>query len=465
MRHICSILIVSLLVLSSVELAARKKSLEKKQAEQAEQTQENEPAIYNDIMDDPALKEEDIIEDWDAGPKNQKALTGEDLATMGGEIKSAIQNHNFMIGHTPYSAQGLPIIYTSKATGFNLGTSMSFADLTYEDPYLYKIGLQLWVSDRGARNHELSLDIPHFFSKNWHVRFDYKYPVVIDNNYFGIGNDSIFNKDLTTPSSKSYISRTYYQFILTYPSFTIDVEYKFFKKLFSVYAGISLEKASIQPHNSDFRSKIYVEQPYGYGGGKTNYLKIGAKYNSTDFQYNPSSGVILSTTYTDHDRSIGSDYEYKNIDITYVGFYSLLRYFTIGQRLMIDQMWGDELPFFALAEFRGYDNYQGLGGQDTLRGAPTFRFIDNLKLIHQLELRTRFYNGQVFGQHLQVSVNPFWDIGRVWDKKTKITFDNFHNSFGSEFRFTWNANYIASFTIGVSRESTSTYLTFGETFD
>ena len=71
----------------------------------------------------------------------------------------------------------------------------------------------------------------------------------------------------------------------------------------------------------------------------------------------------------------------------------------------------------------------------------------------------------VFGQHLQINVNPFWDLGRVWDRKQKISFSDLHNTFGSEFRFTWNANFIAAFTVGVSSEQTSTYLSFGESFD
>lgn len=85
-------------------------------------------------------------------------------------------------------------------------------------------------------------------------------------------------------------------------------------------------------------------------------------------------------------------------------------------------------------------------------------------MVSQLELRTRFYYGKVFGQLLMVHFNPYWDMGRVWDRNKKLTFGDFHHSFGNEFRFTWNDNFIMSFTVGRSTDGTSTYLTFGENF-
>ena len=147
-----------------------------------------------------------------------------------------------------------------------------------------------------------------------------------------------------------------------------------------------------------------------------------------------------------------------------MGFFSFLKYFVLGHRIMIDQTLGD-IPFFALASFNSYDNYQGLGGQDTLRGAPTFRYIDNLKFINQLELRTRFYNGIIFGQHMELFLVPYWDFGKVWDRHKKINFEDLHHSVGNEFRFTWNTTFIASFTMGFTRDNFTTYLSFGESFD
>lgn len=429
--------------------------------------QNPEPALYNDIRDYGASDEELDNEDLDqADAYSGKGSSGlqKDFSSMGSGIKGIMKNHNLTIRGVPYSLQGLPIIYTSKSTGFNLGVKASIADMKYEQPYVYKFAFQYWISDRGVRNHEIELDIPNFFSREWHVRFDYKYSVVIDNNYFGVGNSAIFNQGFINPSDPSFISRTYYQYILTYPSFTFHIERKLFSDTLSIFTGVGLERATINPYNLDSKSKIYTEQPFGYNGGNTNHLKVGLVFDTRDYPFNPTKGFVLIGTYTDHASFIGSDYEYKNLDFTYMFFFSFLRYFTVAHRIIVDQIWGSP-PFFALAEFKSYENYQGLGGGDILRGAPSFRFIDNLKIINQIELRTRFYNGMVFGQHLQINVNPFWDIGRVWDRKNKIDIKNFHNTFGSEFRFTWNANFIASFTVGVSHEQTSTYLSFGESFD
>ena len=418
--------------------------------------------ILNDIK-----FEEPDVDDWEENTANKGPSAGitRDVSQMGSGIKDLMQKHNFMWGDHPYSLQGLPILYTSKSTGFNIGTRLSFADLKTEDPYTFLFTFQFQQTDRGAKNDEVSLDIPSFFSRHWRIKLTYTYPEVIDNNYFGIGNSTIYDKDLVTPGNPNFLSRTYYQYIFTYPRFTFDIFYKFLRETMSIYAGIGFARASIDPYNKDQSSKIFTEQPYGYSGGNTNYIKIGLKYDSRDYPLNPTKGIVLAGTYTDHAKFIASDFSYKNADFTYMGFFSFFKYFVLGHRVMVDQIFGNDVPFFALAEFNSYDNYDGLGGQDTLRGAPTFRLIDNMKFVNQIELRTRFYNGFVFGQHMELSLVPFWDFGRVWDRHQRFTFDGFHNTFGNTFKFTWNTTFIASFTMGFSNENFSTYLTFGESFD
>lgn len=431
----------------------------------AEREDKLNPGILNTIKDSmsPQIQEED--EDWEQVDTNKPATPlSRDFTQMSSNLSQIMQKQNFKIGDHPYSLQGLPIAYTSKSTGFNIGARISFADLKSEDPYTFLFTFQFWQTDRGAKNHEISLDVPELFTKHWRLRLAYTYPEVIDNNYFGVGNKSIYDGDLIDPGSSKFISRSYYQYIFIYPRFTIDLYYKFFREKLSLYAGIGIDRSAINPINRDNTSKIYTEQPYGYSGGKTNYIKVGMKFDSRDYPMNPTKGFVVAGTYTDHAKFMGSDFSYRDIDLTYMGFFSFLKYFVLGHRIMIDQALGD-IPFFALASFNSYENYQGLGGQDTLRGAPTFRYIDNLKFINQLELRTRFYNGVIFDQHLELFLIPYWDFGKVWDRHQKINFEDLHHSIGNEFRFTWNTTFIASFTMGFSRDNFATYLSFGESFD
>ncbi len=426
----------------------------------ATKKQEEKHGIYSDIM---AHYKDDQEEDEDYREARTSLFTKNDFSEMGGDVKSVIKKHHFNGAGDPHSVQGIPIIYTAKSTGFNIGARVSLANLKYEDPYTYKISFQYWASDRGAKKHEIALDIPHFFSKSWRARLSYSYPKTITEKYFGTGNDSVYNRSFTDPDSPNFLSRTYYQYTSTYPKLSFDLEYKIWKEVFSIYSGIALEKATIEPQNEDGRSKMYTDRPYGYGGGKTNYIKGGIKYDSRDFEFNPMSGITIAATYTNHGKFIKSDYAHSNINLVYMGFFSFWRYFTFSQRIMIDQMWGD-LPFFALSGFRSYNDYGGLGGQDFLRGAPSFRYVDNLKFANQFELRTRVFYGKALGQQMMIHFNPFWDMGRVWDRKKKISLTRFHHSFGNEFRFTWNESFVTSITFGKSGSGISTYLTFGETF-
>ncbi|MFH1223700.1 MAG: hypothetical protein V1647_05095, partial [Pseudomonadota bacterium] len=264
LRIILSILLIFALAPSAgVAKKLSKRLLVKKQKKTViEKSQEREPAIYNDIVGKP--EKDQFLEGWESGePGDQGAFSG-DLGEMGGDIQGMMKDHNFTIGGVPHSIQGLPIAYTSKSTGFNLGAMVSMANLKHKHPYLYKFALRLWYSDRGARNHAVSLDIPYFFSKRWHIRMDYVYPVTIDQNYFGMtGNNAVYNKDFISPRSSSFISRTYYQYIMTYPSFAFDLEYNLISDLFSIYSGITIEEATVLAHDLNANSKLFTEQPNG----------------------------------------------------------------------------------------------------------------------------------------------------------------------------------------------------------
>ena len=323
---------------------------------------EEKRALYNDIRTKYVVEEDDEDEYRESRMSSTKA----DFSDMGGDLKTVMKKHHFIIGETPYSIQGIPIVYTSKSTGFNLGTRISLTNLEYDRPYTYKISLQYWSSDRGSKNHEIALDVPKFFSSNWHFRASYKYPKIITQEYFGIGNNSVYDHSLSDPKAVSFMSRTYYQYIFTHPRFSFDLEYLIPDTNFSIYTGLSLDSAKIAPHNNNSSSMIFSEQPNGYQGGKTNYIKAGIKYDSRDYPFNPRTGLTFALTYTNHATSIDSDYKYSNIDLVYMGFFSMLRYFTLSHRIMIDQALGD-IPFFGLSQFRSYNDYEGLGGADLLR--------------------------------------------------------------------------------------------------
>lgn len=409
---------------------------------------EKEPALYNDF-----IKGEE-----ESDPLFSKETT-KDFSKLGSQVKDFIKKHNFTINDIPYSVQGLPIIYTSKNTGFNLGLKASIFDFKYKDPYRYSFSAQVWFSDLGNRKHEFSLNIPYFFSKHWSVRLNYQYFRDISQGYYGFGNDSINDKSLTNPDDSNFISRNYYRYIIEYPNFNFDISFKIPRTNFSIYTGLGIEKARILFH--DEINKLEQDKPYGTDGGKTNYMKFGLKYDNKIVY--TDKGIILSSTFTLHTDKIKSDYNYKNLNFTYMGFLPLSKYISVAQRVMVEQIWGDT-PFFVFSEFKSHSDYKGLGGERILRGAPNNRYVDDVKFIHQIELRTKLYNSDFFKQYMQVEFIPYWDLGRVWNKYEPITFKDMHMTFGSELRLIWNKNFIVSFTFGGNKDNFATYLTFGESF-
>jgi hypothetical protein len=439
MKKINLIILVLLLVSINLKASKLKRNFEK------------EKAFYNDFILDKNKKN-----------KNKKTKVGKDVSKFGKQVNTVIKKHQFKFYGVPYSIQGIPIFYTSESTGFNLGLKATLYDLKNKDPYRYSLSGQFWASDEGYKRHKLTLKIPSFFSKNLKLRMSYEYKESISQRYFSIGNNTNFNKDFIDPKNSNYIDSKYYKYNLIYPSFKFDISFNIPDTKFFIFTGLGLEKAGIETYGT--KTLIVQEKPTGISGGNTNYFKAGLKFDSRDYEINPNKGFTASVAYTKHTDKIKSDYNYTNLNLTQMSFFPLGSYITFAQRIMIEELWGNT-PFFALNEFKSYDEYRGLGGENVLRGAPEGRFVDDVKFISQIELRIKFYKTYLFKRKTRFIIIPFWDFGRVWDKYESINFSNLHHSFGSEFRMVLDRDFIASFTLGFTKERVATYLSFGETFN
>ncbi len=82
----------------------------------------------------------------------------------------------------------------------------------------------------------------------------------------------------------------------------------------------------------------------------------------------------------------------------------------LAARTVFDGQFGD-VPFYELAR---YEDTFALGGMKGVRGVPGQRYYGRVKAFANLELRSRWVSGTLFGKQMSLGGVLFFDLGRLW---------------------------------------------------
>jgi hemolysin activation/secretion protein len=123
------------------------------------------------------------------------------------------------------------------------------------------------------------------------------------------------------------------------------------------------------------------------------------------------------------------------------------------------------VPFFAENTLALSDgDRQGLGGLRTLRGYKQDRFVGPIAAMANFELRWTFTDFVVAGQQFGISIAPFLDLGRVFDRVGELTLRDWKRGEGVGVRVAWNKSTVIVFDYGMSSEDSGLYMDFGHQF-
>jgi outer membrane translocation and assembly module TamA len=122
-------------------------------------------------------------------------------------------------------------------------------------------------------------------------------------------------------------------------------------------------------------------------------------------------------------------------------------YLVFAARVMGDVLFG-EVPFYELARAGGLTIRDAPGGAEGVRGVPAQRYHGKLKLIGNVELRSKLWWFEIFGQRLNLGAAAFFDAGRVWtDWQEHPELDGaglgLKYGTGGGVRFQWGETFIA----------------------
>ena len=394
-------------------------------------------------------------------PKKNKKSAGkiveEDFEEFGEEVAQRIDKivsrRGFRFLGDPWTLQGIPLLFPSSDTGFNLGLNAVFANVKREDPHEMEIAAQALASDAGRYKHFLRLDLPHAFGDKYHITGRVYYNRDINFRYFGIGNDTPANRELIKKDDPIYKNQR------TGPGFNLAV-LKYVNRYFQMGPLLGLKWTDVSYPTG---SLIDQQKPVGIEGGKTHTLGFALVYDALDFAPNPHRGTFHEIFLNWSNSVLGSDYNFLRSTYTFRHYWSLHADLTLAHRTLFEVISG-RAPFFELGAVGGSDSTIGFGGDKFFRGYQSNRFIDQIKMALGWELRWQAITFGWAKQKLELVLVPWVDFGRVWGELWPLKIGTIHASTGWGTRITWNDRFIIRGDFALTPEGSALYVELGHSF-
>ncbi|GBF44266.1 OMA87-related protein [Leptospira ellinghausenii] len=420
-------------------------------------------------------------------------------------------------------ATGLPLFGNDAVNGSGLGLLANiFYNGTKNDssfkytPYEHMFNVGVYRTNRGTENNYLAWDAPYFLDTAYRLRSYVGHDASYYNQYFGVGTESLqplYFRDRNADGSRIVRNATYsdfenansyaknrgpgreltstqhyhdYQFETTYGQFNAD---KTIFQVFRVWGGVEFSKNVVRQYDGN---SVAAKEPLtgitvpaiedsskltedsnsgkiiGVHGGNLNYVRSGIAFDTRDYEPDPDRGWLIEYNVNKAERTIGSDFNYLRhfgqIKNFYQPFPKLFEEFVIAQRVALTKIEG-EVPFFEYRYLFSIDGPMGaLGGQNTLRGYRQERFVGPVIGFYNIELRYRVGSFSLWDQFFQLSIVPFYDVGRVWDKIKQVSTMDYKHSRGLGLRLIWDQATVILMDYAYSREDQLFYLDIGHTF-
>lgn len=344
-------------------------------------------------------------------------------------IDRLIKKQAFTLWDDPWIFQGVPLVFPTPNTGFNLGVRTVFANIRRQDPHQFLFEAQLLSSDRGRYKHFVRLDAPRAFNGSFRISSRIAYDRDISLRYFGVGNN------LSVDPTKVGADNTYYQDILEGPSVNLEI-LKYFGKYFRTGPVFNLKWNSVTLYPG---SLLESQNPLGTAGGRTHTLGWAFIYDELDFEPYPSRGYLHELYLSFAHPVWGSDYTFFRGTFTFRKYFTLSKDLILANRFLMELLWGD-VPFYEMGAIGGSQPAQDYGGSRFLRGYLGNEYVDKLKMAMGIELRWDPIEWEVGGQVLNIGFCPFIDVGRVWPS-VPWPITDLHASIGWGMRFIWNHRF------------------------
>jgi len=400
-------------------------------------------------------------------------------------------------------ATGIPIIGTDPDNGIWYGAQVQWYDdgrkdspFFYYAPYRKRITVNVGRATEGTQDYWVDYDQPYVADTPWRVRGFGGYLEHKFQRYFGIGESTLgklsfpglpgvsfdraedYFNHLSDNSNGTTFAR-YNAYDRRQLLFTGDLERDYLGGVLRPLVGLQISHVDARDYTGktvngyvEQETKLHTDFRNGsirdFEGGWLNLARVGLTYDTRDYEPDPTSGVLGQLLAEGSMQWMGADSRWGHFSATGQYFYPLVLEKTrliLATNAVYSNSFGG-VPFFAYPSMNAPGVYtkEGLGGFRTLRGFYGERFVGPVQIQGNLELRWTVGSFTILNQNLRPMFVPFLDLGRVFDKSDRFSFDKWQPTGGLAFRLAWNVATIVSFDLGFSREGYGFYMETGHPF-
>ncbi len=427
---------------------------------------------------------------------------------------------------------GLPLISFSTDDGFGYGVRIygTYYEENYA-PFKFQTYGQFYQTTKGFQYHEFSLDSLRFLGSPFRVRMNIGVERYLNAQYYGysnfqdiprqkkikagelpinenlpsvptlyqvndkitlntnyLQNQNIFDLTIYNKSEKELRESQdkYFNYDSIKPFFTITSEDFIGNTNFKWFAGIRLQRYTIQSYKYDvdkgqtypnLKTLIDHEQPTGYDATEkpryVNSIRVAFAYDSRPRirELNPNDGIFTDIHIESVGKVTGSHYTFNRYTFTFRQYIEILsglfkprdQELVFAYRIQTQKTDGD-VPFFEAGRiYTMRESALGLGGNSGIRGYPANQFVDKVMGVFNTELRLTTFRVSALGG-IDFVFLAYYDIGRVAPSYKEFVFKDFHRAAGGGIRLVWQRNTIINISYGRSQYEANGNFSFNHMF-
>lgn len=391
-----------------------------------------------------------------------------------------------------WSLGGVPVIAYDSDIGFKYGGLVNFyhyGDGTIYPEYKHSIYLEWSRTTKGSGINQITYDSKYLIPK---IRVSGEISFLTEKalDFYGFNGykalyDAIYEDDATDNSD--YLSRVFYRQDRKLLRLRADFQGKIKNDKLKWVCGIVHYNIRIDTVDIDNLNKgLSVDkilQPTGGGlygryqemeiipeeqfnGGSSTLFKAGVIFDTRDNEPNPMHGIWSDISFFIDPGFLGESEAYGRYTLTHRQYFTLVPdRLSFAYRIIYQGKLFGDIPTYMLPfqlNSGRYNDYDGFGGANTIRGVLRDRVVGNDVVLGNFELRWKFVQTVILKQNVYLALSAFTDMGQVTKNysinTSQILYPEFlpnvneslHQSVGAGFRVALNENFIVAADYGIA---------------
>lgn len=353
--------------------------------------------------------------------------------------------------------RGLPGFYADSDLGLGYGAILSLADYpenlsNHSYTYKWLLYVEYLNSTKGELEPDILLDLPHLSWKGWQIH-----------NWTKLEYRHILKEPLTAKAEGILPNET-----TNYENWHYEHRFPYIRNIANLNRIGSKQKVTLglafEQHEAfgspltEANSNLQLQYPGLFVHRYRDLALIfGWSINTTDFSADPSTGVKLN--WINHIYFNWQDHSYAQTyletALRYRHFISPAKNQVLAWQTVFHQFFSESLPYYQNLRINWDELERGLGGYDTVRGAPLGIISGKRKFYANVEWRlspsiTRWKIGNSSWHSIFVL---FVDAGSPLQKDKKA----FFYSYGPALRLAWDKDFLISMDYGFSSLNTKSF--------